>query len=45
MIVSRTATYVFIGLGLALYLFGSVSRPLSTVNFQNLLSPEDVRRF
>ena len=42
---SRTATYVFIGLGLALHLFGTMARPLTIVNFQNLLSPEDVRRF
>lgn len=42
---SRTATYIFIGLGLALHVFGRLTKPLAMVNFQNLLAPEDVRRF
>lgn len=42
---SRTATYIFIGLGLALHVVYKLAKPLAIVNFEGLLSPEDVRRF
>ena len=42
---SRTAMYVFIGLGVAFHLLGTLARPLAGITFQELMSADDIRRF